>query len=110
MAVLPPRCPQCRGVLKLDTVMFGEPIPPAVLQASCEQAEQCDCMLLVGTSGTVNPAAQLPGLARQLGARLVEVNPHETELTPLCDVALAGPSGESLPLLLQRIRRSLEPS
>jgi NAD-dependent deacetylase len=105
MAALPPRCPECGGILKLDTVMFGEPIPTAVLQACCEQAERCDCMLLIGTSGVVNPAAQLPGLARECGAMLVEINPQQTALTTMCDLALAGPSGELLPLLMERIRR-----
>ena len=107
LAMLPPQCPECGGILKLDTVMFGERIPSAVLQTSCEQVERCDCMLLVGTSGTVNPAAQLPGLARQRGARLVEINPHATPLTAICELALAGPSGELLPLLLERVRPGL---
>lgn len=104
MAVSPPRCPECGGILKLDTVMFGEPIPPLVLQACCEQVERCDCMLLIGTSGVVNPAAQLPRLARDRGASLVEINPHETALTSMCDLALAGPSGELLPRLVDRVR------
>ena len=103
---LPPRCPDCGGVIKADTVMFGEPIPPAVLQACWEQAERCDCMLLVGTSGSVNPAARLPLVARERGAALIEVNPHSTALTSICDVALSGPSGELLPLLVERLRPS----
>ena len=84
------------GVIKMDTVMFGEPIPPSVLQACREQAEQCDCMLLVGTSGTVNPAARLPLLAKEAGAALIEINPEATGLTP---------SGEILPLLADRLLR-----
>ena len=102
---LPPICPQCTGVIKMDTVMFGEPIPPSVLQACREQAEQCDCMLLVGTSGTVNPAARLPLLAKEAGAALIEINPEATGLTPWCDLTLTGPSGEILPLLADRLLR-----
>jgi NAD-dependent deacetylase len=102
---LPPRCPDCGGVVKMDTVMFGEPVPPQVLQACWEQAERCDCMLLVGTSGWVNPAAQLPVVAQEGGATLIEVNPHQTALTSACDIALAGPSGELLPLLVDLVRR-----
>ena len=100
---LPPVCPDCSGVIKMDTVMFGEPIPPNVLRACREQAEQCDCMLLVGTSGTVNPAARLPLLAKEAGAVLIEINPEATDLTPWCDLALTGPSGEILPSLLERL-------
>jgi len=61
-------------------------------------------MLLIGTSGVVNPAAQLPRLAQERGARLVEINPHETSLTAICDLALAGPAGELLPLLVDCVR------
>jgi NAD-dependent deacetylase len=74
--------------------------------ASREQAESCDCMLLVGTSGTVNPAARLPLVAKQSGATLIEINPDATTLTPHCDITLNGPSGELLPLLLKRLRNS----
>jgi len=107
LATLPPGCPECGGTIKIDTVMFGEPIPPGVLQACKDQTERCDCMLLIGTSGTVNPAARLPLVARERGARLIEVNPQETSLTPWCDLALTGPSGQVLPLLLEEVRRAL---
>ena len=101
---LPPICIRCGGVIKMDTVMFGEPIPEDVLLASREQSETCDCMLLVGTSGTVNPAARLPLVAKEQGAILIEINPDITTLTPHCDIALSGPSGEVLPLLVERLR------
>ena len=107
---LPPRCPECEGVLKMDTVMFGEPIPPDVLQACWEQAKLCDCMLLIGTSGSVNPAAQMPLVARQGGATLIEVNPFETALTRWCALALTGPSGEVLPQLAERLRTVQTPA
>ena len=98
-----PVCGECGGVLKLDTVMFGEPIPPDVLRACRQEAERCDCMLLVGTSGTVNPAARLPLVAKENGAALIEVNPEATPLTRWCDVVLAGPADAILPELVQRL-------
>ena len=106
---LPPICVHCGGVIKMNTVMFGEPIPEDVLLASRQQAETCDCMLLVGTSGTVNPAARLPLVAKELGASLIEINPDETTLTPWCDITLNGPSGELLPLLLDRLKNGSRP-
>ena len=54
-------------------------------------------MLLVGTSGAVNPAAQLPLLAREGGAQLIEVNPEATGLTAVSGVALAGAAADALP-------------
>jgi len=100
---LPPACPECGGIVKIDTVMFGEPIPADVLQECREQTALCDCMLLIGTSGTVNPAAQLPLLAKERGAALIEINPEETKLTSSCDLILRGPSGKLLPLLTQMV-------
>ena len=101
---IPPHCPECGGIIKIDTVMFGEPIPRDVLSVCLEQVEMCDCMLMVGTSGTVHPAASLPLAARDRGASLIEINPYETALTPAADLALNGPSGEILPLLVARVR------
>ena len=103
LAELPPKCPECDGLLKMDTVMFRERIPPDVLQACWAEARACDCMLVIGASGMVNPAAQMPVVAHQNGATLIEINPSETTLTRLCDVTLSGPSGRILPLLVERL-------
>ena len=100
LAEVPPTCGECGGMLKLDTVMFGEPIPPDVLDLCRQTAEQCDCMLLVGTSGTVNPAARLPLVAKERGATIIEVNPEPTSLTQWCDLVLTGPADTVLPQLV----------
>ena len=47
---LPPYCPECGGLVKTDTVMFGEPIPKGVLERCFEETENCDCMITAGTS------------------------------------------------------------
>ena len=103
LSQVPPVCGECRGLLKLDTVMFGEPIPPDVLESCRDAAERSDCMLLVGTSGTVNPAARLPLIAKEGGATLIEVNPESTPLTRWCDIALKGTADAILPQLLRSI-------
>ena len=105
---VPPICPTCGGVIKLDTVMFGEPIPRATLDACYAEVRRCDTVLLVGTSGTVNPAAQFPLLARELGARVIEVNPGPTQLTHAASVAINGPAGELLPEIVESVRRRLQ--
>ncbi|HZP41554.1 MAG TPA: Sir2 family NAD-dependent protein deacetylase [Candidatus Binatia bacterium] len=103
-AELPPRCPRCQGILKSDTVSFGEPIPPDVLERCFVESERADCMLVAGTSATVYPAAQFPIAIQQRGGDLVEVNTYDSEITPLCRVALRGPAGEMLPRLVERVR------
>ena len=100
---LPPICADCGGVIKLDTVMFGEPIPPPTLAACFDEVERCDAMLLVGTSGAVKPAAQFPWLAQEHGARIIEVNPMPTELTHLAHVVVTGAAGDILPSLVATI-------
>lgn len=106
LEVLPPLCPRCNGVIKGDTVMFGEPIPADVLEVCQSQALLSDCMLILGTSGVVYPAAALPGLARRANrALLIEINPEETALTDGCDAVIRAPTGEVLPMLAERVRQ-----
>jgi len=104
---LPPKCPACKGVVKTDTVMFGEPIPADVLQSCIAEAMKCDCMLLIGTSGVVYPAAELPLIAKRRDAELIEVNSHQTELSDAADLILRGMAGEILPRIVEGVRRIL---
>ena len=106
-ADLPPRCaaPGCAGIVKGDTVMFGEPIPPLAL-ARCEaETAQADCFLTVGTSAVVYPAAAYPIEAARRGVPLIEVNPEETPLTQIADIVVRAPSGEALPALVAAVRK-----
>jgi NAD-dependent deacetylase len=101
---LPPRCRDCGGIVKGDTVMFGEPIPRDALDECINQTRMCDCMLLIGTSAVVYPAAGFPVDVKRNGGFLIEVNPNETPLTEMSDVVVRAPSGEALPLVMDRIR------
>ncbi len=78
---LPPRCPDCGGVFKPDFVFFGEGIPEAAASSAEEAVLSCDCLLLVGTSGEVYPAAALPPAAKRRGATIIEVNPRPSAYT-----------------------------
>ncbi|MGE0825223.1 MAG: NAD-dependent deacetylase [Candidatus Binatia bacterium] len=104
LQTLPPHCPQCQGILKSDTVSFGEPIPPDALDHCIQETDKCDCFLIAGTSATVYPAAGFPLAVRQRGGIMIEVNLYESEITPLCNVSLRGPSAEILPQLVAAIR------
>lgn len=75
-----PRC-SCGGLLKPGFVFFGEGIPPQALARAETVARQTGCMILVGTSGVVYPAAAIPPLARQCGATIIEVNPVPSDYT-----------------------------
>jgi NAD-dependent deacetylase len=105
---LPPRCPKCGGIIKSDTVSFGEPIPADVAQQSLEEAWKCDVMLICGTSAVVYPFANLPRVAKQKGmVTIIEVN---ADLTPLSeegisDYLIQGKTGEILPRIVEEVRR-----
>ena len=93
---LPPTCPSCNGRLKPDVVFFGESLPGDVLDAAVSEARSCDLFLVVGSSLVVQPAASLPVLAKQHGARLAILNKDSTPLDELADVVLHRGAAEVL--------------
>lgn len=102
-SALPPRCLSCGGPVRPSVVWFGEPLPSRVLDNAWAASMRCDVMLVVGTSGVVYPAAQLPLLAAQSGARVIDVNPQTTPISEIADVHLRGRSGDLLPRLVELI-------
>ena len=100
---LPPKC-HCGSLIRPDVVWFEEALPKRQLREAFACSETCNLMLIVGTSGMVQPAASLPYLAKRAGAKLVEVNPNPTPLTATVDHYLAGPSGEILPLIVEQFK------
>ncbi len=79
-----PQCPECGAWLRPGVVWFGEMLPPGALERAFELARTCDLMLVIGTSGVVQPAASLAEIAAAAGAGVVEINPQRT---PISDVA-----------------------
>lgn len=100
----PPRCQYCGGRLRPGVVWFGESLPPAALKQAFAAAGACDLLLVVGTSGVVYPAAQLPEIAKQSGGRVVHINPDFQAGSG--EWGIAGRAAEVLPLLIQRFRRN----
>ena len=100
---VPPHCDACGGIVKGDTVMFGEPIPRAFLDACFEHTARSDLMLVIGTSATVYPAADFPLQVLRRGGAIIEVNVDETPFTPYAAVSLRGPSGVLLPRVVERL-------
>lgn len=82
-------------------VWFGEMLPSEAVAAAEEALDACDLFFSVGTSAVVFPAAGFVHAAKDRGAATVEINPEATPITGLVDHALAGKSGEVLPLLAE---------
>jgi NAD-dependent deacetylase len=101
---IPPTCRMCGGVLKPDFVFFGEPIPEPAATKSLLEARLSDVFLLVGTTGEVMPAGMIPRAAKENGARIIEVNPEESEYTGrITDVFLQSRATTALSRLSQML-------
>ena len=96
LPVIPPRC-RCEGLLRPDVVLFGELLPEGVFEQASLAAAECDLFFTIGTSAVVYPAASLPMIAKRYGAFVIEVNPEQTDITPLVDATILGKAGEVLP-------------
>jgi len=97
---IPPRC-SCGALVRPDVVWFGESLDPRLIHKAHAALTSCDLLFVIGTSGVVQPVASFPSIAKQSGAKIVEINLTSTPLTPLADFTLAGKSGEVLPRLLE---------
>jgi NAD-dependent deacetylase len=86
----------CGGMWRPDIVWFGESLPPDVLEAAFDAARRAELMLVIGTSGIVQPAASL-ATKRCTSAYVVEINPEETALTPHADRSIRARASAVLP-------------
>jgi NAD-dependent deacetylase len=91
-----PDCPTCGGRIKHATISFGQMLPPDVLMEATRWSQGADLMVAIGSSLLVTPAAELPRVAKERGARLVIINRDETPLDGYADAILRGPIGEVL--------------
>ena len=97
-----PRCRPCGGFLKPATISFGQAMPHDVMVQAQAAAETCDLLIAVGSSLVVEPAASIPRVARQAGARLIIVNRDPTPLDGIADAVVHGEIGAVLPELVHR--------
>jgi NAD-dependent deacetylase len=104
--LLPPRCTigNCNGIIKSDTVMFGELIPHAALAKSQIESKKSEVFMAIGTSALVYPAAAYPLEAMQNNKPLIEINPEVTQLSEYATIVIRAPSGIALPLIVDRIK------
>ncbi len=100
----PPRCPFCGSRVRPDVVWFGENLPAGALQRAAQLAEEADVMLVVGTSGAVQPAASLPFVTYRAGGQVIEINPVASEITAIAALWLEVPAGEALPSVVEAVR------
>jgi NAD-dependent deacetylase len=95
-----PPCLVCGGILKSDTISFGQALVPEVIDRAMDVSEQCDLLLAVGSTLSVHPAAACVPIAKAAGAKVVIVNGQPTEMDHLADHLVRAPIGEVLPVLV----------
>jgi NAD-dependent deacetylase len=94
-----PACPHCGGILKSDTISFGQALDPAVIDRAMKAAAEADLMLAVGTTLQVYPVAGAVPLAKDAGARVVIVNDQPAAFDGIADAVLRGSISELLPAI-----------
>jgi NAD-dependent deacetylase len=103
-----PLCRDCGGILKSDTISFGQQLVPEVIERAMQAAGEADLFLAVGTSLQVYPVAGAVEVARSAGARIVIVNAQPTPFDEIADAVFNQPISEVLPAILGSGARSLQ--
>ncbi len=102
-----PRCDGCRGILKQATISFGQPMPERETREAERRSAGCDLFLIAGSSLVVYPAAQMPLIAKNNGARLVIVNLTPTPHDDYADIVINEKTGETLSRIVEQVRVKL---
>src|SRR3989304_2713585 len=92
-----PDCESCGGILKSDTISFGQALVPEVIERALQAARETDLLLAVGTSLRVYPVANAVPLAQAAGARIVIMNAEPTQFDDIADGGLDGLISAELP-------------
>jgi NAD-dependent deacetylase len=101
-----PQCRDCGGILKSDTISFGQQLVPEVIDRAMQVAGEADLFLAVGSTLQVHPVAGAVDIARSAGAKVIIVNAQPTVFDDVADAVLPGSISEILPAILESASRS----
>ncbi len=99
-----PQCTECDGIVKIDVVMFGEMLPEEAISEAYRLAQECDLLIVVGSSLVVYPVAALPGMVLNRGAKTVIINEEKTGYTKYADYHIYGKAGKILPQVVEALK------
>ncbi len=99
-----PKCDTCGGIMKPATISFGQPMPEKETREAERRSATCDLFLVAGSSLVVYPAAQMPLVAKDSGAKLVIINLEPTPHDRYADVTIHEKTGEVLPQIIARVK------
>jgi NAD-dependent protein deacetylase/lipoamidase len=101
-----PDCPDCQGILKPDAVFFGEALPEETLREAIRRAQNCDLLIVIGSTLVIYPAAYVPTYAAEAGAKLAIVNLTPTPFDQYAAVVIRGKAGEIMSRVMKEVRPS----
>jgi NAD-dependent deacetylase len=101
-----PACRTCGGILKSDTISFGQQLVPEVIDRAMQVAGEADVFVAVGSTLQVYPVAGAVDVARSAGAKVIIVNAQPTPYDEVADAVLPGSISEVLPAILGSASRS----
>jgi NAD-dependent deacetylase len=99
-----PYCDDCSGILKPDTISFGQAMPEEKMAQSLRHARDCDLCIVLGSSLVVYPAASVPIQAVETGAKLMIINRDETALDPHAALTIHDSVAETLGQIMEKLR------
>ncbi|MFW9769709.1 MAG: NAD-dependent deacetylase [Candidatus Thorarchaeota archaeon] len=97
---IPPKCDACHGILKSEAVLFGEPLPEKAMEEAIALCREADLMLVIGSSLTIYPAAFLPQLAKNAGAKIILINLEGINRDNVADIVIKGRATEVIPKIV----------
>lgn len=98
------KCPLCGGRVVSTVVNFGDSLPAKDLQESYRHSQLCDLFIVVGSSLVVYPAADMPAVALEAGAKLVIINQGETPFDRQAHLRFSEKIGDILPPAVERLK------
>ena len=100
-----PRCGVCGGLLKPATIAFGQAMPERETAEAYARSSACDLFIVIGSSLVVHPAAMMPVLAKENGAKLVIINRDETSCDNMADLVFRGQAGPAMSAVVEELKR-----
>ncbi len=98
-----PDCEDCHGLLKPSVVFFGESLPAGVLEEATRRSQNCDLLLVIGSTLVVYPAAYIPVHAVESGASLAIINLSPTPMDKQATVLIRNRAGETMSRILKQV-------
>ncbi|MBD3255229.1 MAG: NAD-dependent deacetylase [Candidatus Lokiarchaeota archaeon] len=99
-----PKCPECEGRIISSIVNFGDPLPEDELEEAIKRSMECDVFFVIGSSLVVTPAANMPGIAKKNGAKLIILNKGKTPYDEDADLRFFDPIADVLPPIVENVK------